>query len=298
MGFTGIPRTGVFAQRAAPIQVNYLGYAGTMGAEYFDYILADRTIIPEDKRSSYSEKTVYLPDSFMVNDSRRKISGHVPSRAECGLPDTGFVFCSFNQSYKLTPAVFDIWMRLLRQVDGSVLWLSKTNETAVRNLRQEAQKRGIDPDRLVFAQRVRLNEDHLARHQCADLFLDTLPFNAHSTGSDALWAGLPVLTHIGDTFAGRVAASLLEAVGLPELITRTAEEYEKTALELATDPARLTLIRDKLAQNRLSASLFDTDLFTRHIESAYEAMHKRHQAGQTPDHIHVPNLRTSLPQTA
>lgn len=298
MGSTGIPRTGVFAQRAAPIQVNYLGYAGTMGAGYFDYILADRTIIPEDQRSSYSEKTVYLPDSFMVNDSRRKISGHVPSRAECGLPDTGFVFCSFNQSYKLTPAVFDIWMRLLRQVDGSVLWLSKTNETAVRNLRQEAQKRGVDPDRLVFAQRVRLNEDHLARHQCADLFLDTLPFNAHSTGSDALWAGLPVLTHIGDTFAGRVAASLLEAAGLPELITRTAEEYEKTALELATDPAGLALIRDKLAQNRLSTSLFDTDLFTRHIESAYDAMHKRHQSGQTPDHIHVPNLRTSLPQTA
>lgn len=298
MGFTGIARTGVFARRVAPIQVNYLGYAGTMGAEYFDYILADRSIIPEDKRSSYSEKTVYLPDSFMVNDSKRKISGHIPSRAECGLPETGFVFCSFNQSYKLTPAVFDIWMRLLKQTDGSVLWLSKTNETAVRNLRLEAQKRGVDSSRIVFAQRVHLNEDHLARHQCADLFLDTLPFNAHSTASDALWAGLPVLTHIGDTFAGRVAASLLNVVGLPELITRTAGEYEKTALELANDPATLALIRDKLAQNRLSTSLFDTDLFTRHIESAYEAMHQRHQAGLPPDHIDVPNLKTSSSQTA
>lgn len=296
MGFTGIARTGVFARRAAPIQVNYLGYAGTMGAEYFDYIVADRSIIPEDKRSYYSEKTVYLPGSFMVNDSGRKISGQAPSRAECGLPETGFVFCSFNQSYKLTPAVFDIWMRLLQQVDGSVLWLSKTNETAVRNLRQEAQKRGVDPSRLVFAQRLRLNEDHLARHQCADLFLDTRPFNAHSTASDALWAGLPVLTHIGDTFAGRVAASLLEAVGLPELITPSAEEYEKTALELATDPARLALIRGKLAQNRLSASLFDTDLFTRHIESAYEAMYQRHQAGLPPDYILVPSLGAQTAQ--
>lgn len=296
MGFTGIARTGVFARRAAPIQVNYLGYAGTMGAEYFDYIVADRSIIPEDKRSYYSEKTVYLPGSFMVNDSGRKISGQAPSRAECGLPETGFVFCSFNQSYKLTPAVFDIWMRLLQQVDGSVLWLSKTNETAVRNLRQEAQKRGVDPSRLVFAQRLRLNEDHLARHQCADLFLDTRPFNAHSTASDALWAGLPVLTHIGDTFAGRVAASLLEAVGLPELITPSAEEYEKTALELATDPARLALIRGNLAQNRLSASLFDTDLFTRHIESTYEAMYQRHQAGLPPDYILVPSLGAQTAQ--
>jgi protein O-GlcNAc transferase len=297
MGFTGISRAGVFARRVAPIQVNYLGYAGTMGAEYFDYILADRTVIPEKDRPFYSEKIACLPNTFMVNDSKRKISEHVPSRAECGLPEDGFVFCSFNQNYKLAPDVFDVWMRLLRQVEGSVLWLSKANEAAVSNLKREAQNRGVNPDRLVFASRVRLNEDHLARHKLADLFLDTLPFNAHSTASDSLWAGLPVLTQIGETFAGRVAASLLNAVGVPELITRTRDEYENVALELATHPAKLALIKDKLSQNRLTTPLFDTELFMRHIQSAYEAMYERYKAGLSPDHIYVPDLRNSLPQS-
>lgn len=297
MGFTGISRTGVFARRVAPVQVNYLGYAGTMGAGYFDYILADRLVIPEETRPYYSEKIAYLPGSFMVNDSKRTISERVPSRAECGLPDNGFVFCSFNQNYKFAPEVFDVWMRLLHHVDGSVLWLSKTNEAAVRNLQREAQNRGVNPDRLVFASRVSLNEDHLARHKLADLFLDTLPFNAHSTASDSLWAGLPVLTQMGETFAGRVAASLLNAVGVPELIVLTMDEYERVALELATNPAKLALIKDKLAQNRLTTPLFDTELFTRHIQSAYEAMYERYQAGLSADHIYVPDLTGASPQS-
>lgn len=287
MGFTGIPRAGVFARRVAPVQVSYLGYAGTMGAEFIDYIVADRSVIPEAQRRFYSEKVAELPGSFMVNDRARKISDQVPARAQQGLPETGFVFCSFNQSYKIVPEIFDIWMRLLKKVDGSVLWLSKANEVAVRNLQSEARSRGVDPARLVFATRVPLNEDHLARHRLADLFLDTLPFNAHSTASDALWAGLPVLTRAGETFAGRVASSLLNALDLPELIVPTADEYESTALDLATDPGRLAALKAKLAQNRLTSPLFDTELSTRHIEGAFEAMHKRHRDGLPPDYIKV-----------
>jgi len=289
MGLTADSRTGIFARRPAPIQVNYLGYAGTMGAQYIDYILADRFAIPEEKRECYSEKVVYLPDSFMGNDSKRKISERLPRRLECNLPETGFVFCSFNQSYKIVPQLFDIWMRLLRQLDNSGLWLSNTNETAIRNLRREAQNRGVDPSRLVFAQRVPLNEDHVARHRLANLFLDTLPYNAHTTASDALWAGLPVLTCLGATFAGRVSASLLNAIGLPELITTTLEAYEQMAIDLATHPEKLAVIKRKLAENRHTAPLFDTKLFTKHIEAAYTAMYERHQAGLAPDHIVLPN---------
>jgi predicted O-linked N-acetylglucosamine transferase (SPINDLY family) len=289
MGFTKDARTEIFAGRPAPVQVNYLGYPGTMGASYVDYIIADRTAIPEEKRGCYLEKVVYLPDSFMGNDTARKISERLPRRSECNLPEAGFVFCSFNNSYKIIPQIFDIWMRILRQVDNSVLWLSKKNETAIRNLRREAQNRGVDPSRLVFAQRLPLNEDHLARHRLADLFLDTFPYNAHTTASDALWAGLPVLTCLGETFAGRVAASLLNAIGLPELITTTPETYEQMAVELATHPERLAVIKHKLAENRLTAPLFDTKLFTKHIEAAYTAMHERDQAGLAPDHIVVLN---------
>src|SRR5579863_6433892 len=237
MGFTAESRTGILARRPAPIQVNYLGYAGTMGAQYIDYILADRFVIPEERRGCYSESVVYLPDSFMASDSKRKISERLPRRSECNLPETGFVFCSFNNSYKIVPQTFNIWMRLLRQLDNSVLWLSNTNETAIRNLRREAQNGGVDPNRLVFAQRLPRNEDHLARQILADLFLDTLPYNAHTTASDALWAGLPVLTCLGETFAGRVGASLLQAIGLPELITSSPRDYEARAIELATNPA-------------------------------------------------------------
>ena len=285
MGYTGIPRTGIFARRVAPVQVSYLGYAGTMGAEFIDYIFADRSVIPQEQRQFFSEKVVELPGSFMVNDRARKIAAQIPTRSEQGLPETGFVFCSFSQSYKITPKMFDVWMRLLAKVDGSVLWLSKASDVAVRNLQNEARSRGVDPTRLVFATRVPLNEDHLARHQLADLFLDTLPFNAHSTAADALWAGLPMLTQAGETFAGRVAASLLSALDLPELITNSSDGYEAAALDLAANPGKLAALKSKLAQNRLNSPLFDTEQTTHHIESAFEVMHKRHRDGLPPDHI-------------
>jgi protein O-GlcNAc transferase len=289
MGFTGGSRTRVFSRRPAPIQVNYLGYAGTMAAPYIDYIVADRLVIPEEKRTSYLEKVVYLPNSYMANDSKRKISGQPQRRSDYGLPESGFVFCSFNNSYKFTPEVFDVWMRLLKEIDGSVLWLSETNETATRNLRQQAQSFGIDPGRLIFARRLPRNEDHLARLELADLFLDTLPFNAHTTAADALWAGLPVLTCLGQTFAGRVAGSLLNAIGLPDLVTTSLATYEQTAIDLARDPGKLEVIQQKLKRNRLSTPLFNTELFTRHIEASYTAMVQRHQAGLAADHIVVPN---------
>lgn len=289
MGFTALSRPGVMARRGAPVQASYLGYAGTMGAGYVDYIIADRIVIPEEQRQYYSEKTVYLPDSFIGHDSKRTIAGRTPTRSECGLPRTGFVFCAFGNTYKIVPSVFDIWMRLLRRVQGSVLWLSGTNEGAIRNLQREAQNRGVDPARLVFAPRVPRNEDHLARYRLADLFLDMLPYNAHATASDALWAGLPVLTLRGEIFAGRVAASLLSAAGLPELITTVPDAYELMAIELATQPEKLGEIRRKLAANRLTTPLFDTRLFTRHIEAAYLAMIERHRAGLAPDHIVISN---------
>jgi predicted O-linked N-acetylglucosamine transferase (SPINDLY family) len=287
MGFTTDSRTGVFARRAAPVQAHYMGYPGTMGASYIDYIIGDRIVIPESERQHYSEKIVSLPNSYFVNDFRREVAERTFTRTELGLPSTGFVFCCFNSSHKITPSVFDRWMRILQQVEGSVLWLLQANAKAADNLRREARLRGVDPNRLVFAGRMPPSE-HLARHRAADLFLDTLPYNAHTTASDALWAGLPVLTCIGDTFVGRVAASLLQAICLPELITATLDHYERLALELATNPAKLSTIRSKLASNRLAAPLFDTQLFTRHIETAYAAMHERHQAGLPPRDIVVP----------
>jgi protein O-GlcNAc transferase len=280
-GYTERGRTGILAHRAAPIQVNYLGYPGTMGADYIDYVLADRFVIQKDEHSFYAEKVAYLPDTYQANDSKRRVSGHTPTRTEAGLPETGFVFCSFNDSHKITPAVFDAWMRLLHQVAGSVLWLLEGNATAIRNLRLNAEKRGVAPERLVFAPRVKL-EDHLARHHLAGFFLDTLPYNAHTTASDALWAGLPVLTCVGSSFAGRVAGSLLNAVGLPELITDNLEDYEALALKLARDEHLLAAITAKLAQNRETFPLFDTDRFCRHIESAYETMWERYQRGEPP----------------
>jgi predicted O-linked N-acetylglucosamine transferase (SPINDLY family) len=289
MGHTSGSRPDVLACRPSPIQVNYLGYPGTMGAKYIDYILADRRVVPEVHRRFYAEKVVHLPGTYMAGDSGRIVSGRIPTRAECGLPETAFVFCSFNNSYKIAPRMFGAWMRLLRRVDDSVLWLSNTNETAVGHLRREAQTLGVDPGRLVFAPRVALNEDHLARHRVADLFLDTLPYNAHTTASDALWAGLPVLTLPGETFAGRVAASLLDAMGLPELVTTTLEGYEALAIELAAHPDRLAAIRHKLAEHRLTTPLFDTAQFTRSIEAAFIGMYERQRSGLPPDHIVVPN---------
>jgi predicted O-linked N-acetylglucosamine transferase (SPINDLY family) len=282
MGYTKHSRPGILALRPCPIQVNYLGYAGTMGAEYIDYIIADRTVIPEDQRASYVEKVVYLPHSFMATDSRRAIAPSVPTRLEAGLPESGFVFCCFNSCYKFTPAVFDVWMRLLLEVEGSVLWLAECNATAVRNLRQSAERRGVAASRLAFAPRMKL-EDHLARHRLADLFLDTTPYNAHSTAIDALWAGLPVLTMTpGSSFAGRVAGSVLNAVELPEMIAPDLEGYEVLALRLARDESELAAIRAKLARNRLTFPLFDNDRFRGDIESAYRTMWERSQRGEPP----------------
>jgi predicted O-linked N-acetylglucosamine transferase (SPINDLY family) len=286
-GLTDGSRPDVFAYKPAPAQVNYLGYAGTLGQDYCDYIIADRFVIPEGARAHYAEKVVYLPDSFMVNDSGRKISGRTPSRVEAGLPEKGFVFCCFNNAYKITPDVFDAWMRLLGQIDSSVLWLSSSNAHAPNNLRREAEKRGVAGDRLVFAPRAALNEDHLARVRLADLFLDTLYYNAHTTAADALWAGVPVLTYPGGTFASRVAGSLLAAIGLPELIVGSLAEYENLALQLARDPARLAGLRHKLAFNRDTFPLFDTSRFARHIEAAYTTMWERAGRGEPPESFAV-----------
>jgi protein O-GlcNAc transferase len=290
-GFTTHARTGILALRPAPVQVNYLGYPGTMGADFIDYILADRRIIPEGDAPHYTEKIVYLPDSYLVTDDRLRIAEATPARAMVGLPEAGTVFCSFNNNFKITPPMFDVWMRLLHRVAGSVLWLRAGSPAAERNLRREAEARGVAPERLVFAPLVAL-EDHLARHRCADLFLDTLPYNAHTTASDALWAGLPLVTCLGETFAGRVAASLLDAVGLPELVTRSLEDYEALAFALATDAARLAALKAKLAQNRMTHPLFDTDRFRRHLESAYETMWQRHQRGTPPEGFAVAPIVT------
>ena len=285
-GYTAGSRMGFFAHRSAPIQVNYLGYPGTSGAHYMDYIVADPHLIPQNQLEFYTEKIAFLPHCYQANDRKRIVRDRKFSRAELGLPQAGFVFCCFNNNYKILPGLFNSWMAVLAKVTGSVLWLLEDNAIAGENLRKEASARGIDPERIVFAKRMPL-EDHLARHRSADLFLDTLPYNAHTTASDALWAGLPILTRTGDTFAGRVATSLLNAIGLPELVTRTREEYETLAIELAIHPEKLALIKEKLARNRLTTPLFDTQLFTRHIESAYKAMYARYQAGLPPDHIHV-----------
>jgi protein O-GlcNAc transferase len=286
-GFTARNRMDIFAHRGAPVQVNYLGFPGTMGAPFIDYIVADRYVIPEGLEAAYSEKVVRLPDSYQVNDRKRSIAEHTPARVELGLPESGFVFCSFNNSFKITPATFDVWMGLLRQVEGSVLWLLGDNAAAMANLRREAERRGVTGDRLVFAPRTSL-EAHLARHRRADLFLDTFPYNAHTTASDALWAGLPVLTRPGETFASRVAGSLLSAAGLPELITASLADYEALALRLATTPALLAGMREKLARHRLTAPLFDTDRTRRHIEAAYVTMYQRSQRGEPPASFDVP----------
>ena len=284
-GFTQGSRTGIFAMRTAPLQASYLGYLGTMGAPYIDYLIADPTIVPPEHRRHFSEKIVCLP-SYQANDSGRAIPDRVFTRAELGLPEQGFVFCCFNNNYKITPTVFDGWMRIVKRVEGSVLFLYADNRWAAANLRKEAAARGVDARRLVFGTRVPPAE-YLARYRAADLFLDTLPYNAGTTASDALWAGLPVLTCIGQTFAGRVAASVLLAIGLPELVATSQAQYEALAVELANDPQRLREIRERLDRNRTTAPLFDSRLFTRHIEEAYVRMYERYQADLPPDHLDV-----------
>ena len=281
-GHTENSRPGILQPRPAPVQVNYLGYAGTMGADFIDYIVADRASLPLELEPYYAEKFVHLPDCFMVNDTTKAIAPDTPSRTAAGLPEQGFVFCCFNNSHKISASVFGAWMRLLKGVEESVLWLSQMNAGATENLRAAARAAGVDPGRLVFASRVPSMADHFARHRLADLFVDTTDYNAHTTANDALWAGLPVLTCPGTAFPGRIAASLVRAVGLPELVTTSLAEYEALALKLARDPVLLQSIRRKLAANRLTAPLFDIDRSRRHIETAYATMMDILQRGEKP----------------
>lgn len=285
-GYSQDERSGIFSYRAAPIQVSYLAYPGTMGSENIDYLLADRVLVPPGSEGYYAEKIVFLPDSYQANDRKRRVSEKIFTRSDAGVPEDGFVFCSFNAHYKITPATFEGWMRILQRVENGVLWLLDGAPEAHENLRKEAAQRGINPNRLIFARRMPMAE-HLARIHLADLFLDTLPCNAHVTASDALWAGLPVLTCMGESFAGRVAASLLQAIGLPELITRSQAQYEALAIELAANRLRLTQIRQTLERNRGTAPLFNTQRIARHIEAAYAKMLERYEAQMPPDHIYL-----------
>lgn len=285
-GYIQGARTALFARGLAPVQVNFLGYPGTIGASFADYILADPTVVPPGDERFCAEQVVRMPHAYQPNDDRRVIGSTVPTRAEAGLPEEGFVFCCFNNCWKILPGTFAIWMRLLAAVPGSVLWLLDENTAATRNLRQVAASYGIDPSRLVFSKRAP-NADHLARHQLADLFLDTLPCNAHTTTSDALWAGLPVLTLEGRAFQARVAASLLRAAGMPDLITTSEAEYEALALALARDPERLRGMRARLAANLPTCPLFDSARFARDAGIAFRRMHERHIAGLPPEGFDV-----------
>jgi predicted O-linked N-acetylglucosamine transferase (SPINDLY family) len=280
-GYTHHARPAISAYRPAPVQVNYLGYPATMGADFIDYIIVDPFVVLSSQQPFFSERLVHLPRSYQVNDRRREVADARRSRRDVGLPAEGLVLCSFNNSYKISPVLFDIWMRLLRAVPGSVLWLLEANPQVAGNLRSEAEKRGVDSGRLIFAPLVPPAE-HLGRHRHADLFLDTLPCNAHTTASDALWAGLPVVTCCGDTFAGRVAGSLLMAIDMPELVTKSLEEYEQAALALARSPQRLIALRQKLQNNRDASALFDLPKLTGNIEAAYARMWQTWLAGQTP----------------
>lgn len=284
-GYTVDSRTDVFAWRPAPVQVNYLGYPGTLSTHYYDYILADRYIIPESQQQYYTEKVVYLPDSYLPTDAGLQIAERTPTREECGLPPEGPVFCSFSHDYKISPPMFDVWMRIMRRVPNSTLWLMARGETAQRNLRANADARGVDPSRLVFADRVPHVEDHLARYRLADIFLDTHPYNAHTTAADAMMAGLPVLTYMGNGFASRVAGGLLHAIGLQDLATHSLEDYENLAVQLVTTPAMLASIKERLRANKATHALFDTDQFCRNLEAAYIAMWRRAQLGNAHDEL-------------
>jgi predicted O-linked N-acetylglucosamine transferase (SPINDLY family) len=275
MCFTKYHKFGIFVKRCAPIQVNYLGYPGTSGTNYLDYIIADKILIPKESQKYYSEKIAYLPDTYQANDSTKKISDKIFTREELGLPKDGFVFCCFNNNYKITPQVFDIWMRLLKRIENSVLWILSENINISKNLKKEATIRGVDFNRIVFAERIKMNE-HLARQKVADLFIDTFPYTGHTTASDALWVGLPVLTRIGKSFASRVSTSLLNAIGLSALVTNSEKEYEDFAIELATNSPKLKEIKNKLKNNKNTKPLFNTQVFARNIEKAYSLMYERY----------------------
>jgi predicted O-linked N-acetylglucosamine transferase (SPINDLY family) len=285
-GYTQDARPGLFAQRLAPLQVSYLGYPGTMGASFMDYIVADAAVIPVSSREFYREKVLSLPACFFPSDSRRAIADKVYARPELGLPSAGFVFCCFNNSVKISPPIFDVWMQILRRVDASVLWLRTDDRTVVDNLRAEAQRRGVDGNRVIFAPRISMPQ-HLARHRNADLFLDSLPYNAHTTASDALWAGLPVLTSPGEGFASRVAASLLRAADLAELVASDLDDYREIAVALAGDPPRLASLKERLLRAHRGAPLFDTRKLTADLEKAYQTIQARHQVGLATAHIDI-----------
>lgn len=284
-GYTAGHRTNLFAARVAPIQVSHLGFAGTMGADYIDYLIADEVVCPSGCEMGYAEKLARLPDCFMPHDGQQAVAEVCPTRTESGLPEKGFVFCCFNNHYKINPEIFDIWMRLLHRIDNAVLWLSDGPELMKTNLRREALSRGVDPDRLVFAKRVDDMEHHLARYKLADLFIDTVPYNAHTTACDSLWAGVPVLTCPGRSFASRVAASLLSTAGLSELAADSLEAYEELAVTLAGDPSRLENIRRTLRAKRHTGELFDTKKLTRDTESLLALMHQKVIDGLPADHI-------------
>jgi len=286
-GYTGHARTGIFSYRAAPIQINYLGFPGTMGSNFMDYIVADRFLIPPESQKHFSEKQIYLPDVYVPTDNTLPFSNEPASRFDLGLPDSSFVFCAINNSYKLNQRVFDVWMRLLKSVGGSVLWLLETNKIVKANLEKEANKRGVTSDRLVFAKNVS-HEKYLSQFHQADLFLDTFPYSAGATASNALWAGLPIVTKSGQSYTARMAGSMLNAIGLPELITETEQDYEALIFELATNPMKLAEIKDKLAINRLTQPLFNTELYTKHLENAYQQAYQNYFDGNLPQTIIVP----------
>jgi predicted O-linked N-acetylglucosamine transferase (SPINDLY family) len=285
-GHTQGQRLDICALRPAPVQVTYLGFPGTTGASFFDYVITDRIVTPEDQAPYYSETFVYLPNCYQVNDHTQAISQRPCARADFGLPDDGFVFCSFNKSYKIEPVMWDVWMRILRHVDGGILWLLHDNETAADNLKREAAARDVDPRRIVFTGRL-AKAEHLARLKLADLFLDTRVSNAHTTGSDALWAGLPLITLQGVHFASRVGSSLLTAIGLPELIAHGIEAYEALAIRLAGNPDELAAVGNKLWRNRLVEPLFDTPRFARNLEAAYTRMWEAYLGGEQRQIIDV-----------
>ncbi len=284
-GHTANNRMGIFSYRVAPVQVNWLGYPGTIGVDYFDYILADKIVIPTESQKFYSEKVVYLPHTYMVDDTKRIVSSRVFTRKECGLPENAFIFCCFNNHHKFNPHVLDGWARILLAVKNSVIWLSENNKSFTANIVKEFKERGIDSKRVFFAKKLNLMEDYLARYNLADLFLDTYPYNAHTTAIDSLKGGVPLVTLMGQSFASRVAASLLNAIDLPMLATSTQEEYESLAIRLATNPQSLLDIKLKLIDNRLTKPLFNTSLFVKGIEMSYIKMHQRYQAGLLPAHM-------------
>ena len=284
-GFTQDSRPQIFASRVAPLQISYLGYPGTMGTQAIDYLIADSILIPKNSRSYYSEKIIYLPNCYQANDTKRKISDEIFTREQLGLPAKEFIFCCFNNNWKITPETFDLWAQILRLVDNSILWLFEDNSLAASNIRTEAKNRGLHPDRIVFAKFMN-HASHLARYKAADLFLDTFPYNAHTTASDALWAGTPVLTLEGKSFSGRVAASLLTNVRLPELITQSTDEYVSRAIELANNRQKLISIKRVLHENRSTSPLFNILRFVKDIESSYQKIYHRYHSGLPPDHIY------------